>query len=149
MKNLIVKISSLFVLAIILTVVSVQAQSLRHYRAQIPFDFKIGSKAYKAGDYIIKVENQLSMARVLMFKNAKTHNLRQLFVLPSGSRSLVDKTILMFDRYGEEYVLTEMVSPDFALSIPKTKTKKHFVKNPGQPDQTLAIVLTKVDKEIE
>jgi hypothetical protein len=143
MKSLRVKISSLFVLAIILPVISVQAQSLRQYQAQIPFDFIIGSKVYKAGDYIIKVEKPLAAGTVLTVQNAKTHTLRQMTVLTNGSRSFLDKTVLMFDRYGDQYILTQMVSTDFGLSAPKTKIKNPFAKNLTQLDETLAIVLTK------
>ena len=142
MKNLIVKISSLIVLAIILTVVSAQAQSLRRYQAQIPFDFKIGNKAYKAGNYIISVRKPIEAGTNLTVENSKTHNLRQMFVSKNGSRSLVDKTILMFDRYGDIYILRQMVSTDFGLTAPKSKNENLLAKGFRQPEESLAIVLT-------
>ena len=149
MKNLIVKISSLSVLAIILMVVSAQAQSLRQYRAQIPFDFTIGKKHYKAGDYIINVRSVNQLSAVLSVKNEKTLDLREMFVTSNGSRSLVDKTILMFDRYGNQYILTQMVSSDYGLSAPRSKAKNRIAKKFGQPAESVAIVLVKRDENIE
>ncbi len=151
MKNLIVKISSLFVLAIILMVVSVQAQSITSYRAQIPFDFKIGNKTYKTGNYIISVKSPFTLgATILAVRNAKTRDLQQMAVfLTNGSRSLMDKTVLIFDRYGDQYILTKMVSSDFGISAPKSKIKNRVVKKLGQPKQTVAIFLTKRDNNIE
>lgn len=149
MKSLIVKISSSLVLAIILMVVSAQAQSLQQYRAQIPFDFKIGKKLYKAGDYIINVRSINQLSAVLSVKNEKTRDLREMAVLTNGSRSLVNKTVLMFDRYGDQYVLTRMVSPDYGLSAPKSKAKTRIAQKLGKPEESVAVVLVKKDENIE
>lgn len=149
MKNLAVKISSVFVLAIILTVVSVQAQSYRQFEAHIPFDFIIGKKAYKAGDYNIGVRSLNQNATILSLKNAETRNLREMAVVTNGSRSQMDKAVLMFDRHGSQYVLTQMVSPEFGLTVPKTKAKKLAAKKFGKPDESLAVVLINRDREIE
>lgn len=140
MKNLIVKLSSFLVLAMILTVVSAKAQSTRIYRTHIPFDFTIGKNAYKAGDYIIKLENLYEGAAVLSVNDSKNRNLRQMPVLKNGSRSLVEKTVLMFDRYENRYILTQMVSPDFGLSVRKSKAKNLLAKKMGQPDEIVAVL---------
>lgn len=148
MKNLIIKISSSVVLAIILTVVSVQAQSMTNYKAHIPFDFKIGKKIYKTGDYVINVRNQNGNWAVLSVRNVENRDFLTLGVLTNGSRSLVDKTILMFDRYDDQYILTQMVATDFGVSMPKSKNKKLYAKKFGQPDETVAIVLVKGNEKI-
>ncbi len=149
MKNLIVKISSSVVLAIILTVVSVQAQSIKSYQAHIPFDFKIGNKVYKTGDYIINVKNLNQLAAILSVKNAETSDVRQMAALTNGSRSLMDKTVLMFDRYDDQYILTQMVSSNFGISAPKSKVKNRIAKKLGRPDESVAILLAKRNENIE
>jgi hypothetical protein len=146
MKKSIIKISSLLVLAIILTVASVQAQSMRRYRAQIPFDFIVGNKIYKTGEYIIRLDNPLNSAVILTIENVQTHHQKVMPVLQNGSRSLVNKTVLMFDRYGDQYVLKQLVSYDFGISAPKPKLKKQFAKNYGEPEQSVAIILAKSGK---
>ena len=149
MKNLIVKISSSVVLAIILTVVSVQAQTITRYKAHIPFDFTIGKKVYKTGDYAINVRNINQNAVTLSVKNAKTSDLREIAVMANGSRSLVDKTVLMFDRYDNQYVLTQLVSTNFGISVSKSKIKNRIAKKFGQPDASVAILLVKRNENIE
>lgn len=149
MKNLIVKISSLVVLAIILTVVSVQAQTITQYKAHIPFDFTIGKKVYKTGDYVINVRDVYQNVTILSVKNAETSDVREMAALANGSRSLVNKTVLMFDRYDNQYVLTQLVSTDFGISAPKSKVKNRIAKKLGQPDESVAILLTKRNENIE
>ncbi len=149
MKNLIIKISSLFVLAIILSVGSVQAQSSRSYKAHIPFDFKIGKKAFQAGDYKISIKEPFEQGSILTVRNAKTYDLGQTTVLRNGSRSQMNKTVLMFDRYDNQYVLTQMISTDFGFFAPKSKAKKLIAKKLGKPDESVAVVLIKGDKNIE
>lgn len=143
MKNFIVKTGALFVLAIILTVVSAQAQSTESYRAQIPFDFTVKNKLYKAGDYVVSVKGASMTQAVLTIKNVKTRDSRQMPVWTNGSRSKMEKTILMFDRYGDQYVLKQIISPDFGISAPRSKIRNLAAKVIGQPDQTVAIVLLK------
>lgn len=147
MKNLIVKTGALFILAIILTVVSVQAQSTSSYRAQIPFDFTIKNKLYKSGDYVISVKGASILQAVLTVKNIKTRDSRQLAVWTNGSRSKMEKTILMFDRYGDQYVLKQVISPDFGLTAPRSKIRNRIAKKIRQPDQTVAIILLKRNDE--
>lgn len=148
MKNLVVKISLLFVLAIMSSVVSVQAQSFRQYKANIPFDFTIGKKTYEAGNYVINVRNLNQVVVVLSVKNTETRDSLEMAVPINGSRSLVDKTVLMFDRYGDQYILTQMVSTDFGLSAPKSKINKRSAKKSGKVDESVAVVLVERDESI-
>ena len=141
MKNLIVKISSIFILAIIFTVVSVQAQSFRQYKAQIPFDFNVGNKTYKAGDYKLSLYNATGLCAVLKLVNTENHEFIQLNVLGNGSRSRMNKTSLMFDQYGDQYNLSELVSDDYGMTVTKTKAQKWVSKKLSQQSKTKAIAL--------
>ena len=141
MKNLILKVSSVFILAIILTVVSVQAQSFRQYKAQIPFDFNVGNKTYQAGDYKISLYNPSGLCAILKLENTETRDFIQLNVLTNGSRSRMNKTSLMFDQYGDQYSLSEVVSDDYGVSVTKTKAQKWLSKKLSQQSKTMAIAL--------
>jgi hypothetical protein len=149
MKRKILQICTLLGLALILAVVSTEAQTIIQYKANIPFDFNIGKKTYQSGDYIIYVKSLNQLSAMLSVKNAKTLDLRKIVVLMNGSRSRADKTVLMFDRYADQYVLTQMVSPGFGLSAPKSKVKKRTAKKIKQPQESVAIVLVKRNEDIE
>ena len=150
MKRKVLQICSLLGLAVILAVVSAEAQTITQYKANIPFDFTIGKKIYNAGDYIINVKSlNQHAAAVLSVKNAKTRDLREMIVSTNGSRSLVDKTVLIFERYGDQYVMTQMVSPDYGLSAPKSNVKNRIAKKIGKPEESVAIVLVKANDKIE
>lgn len=143
MKNLLIKFSSLLILAIIFTVVSARAQSTVSYQAKIPFNFKIGKTTFKAGNYVIYLSSLNQLAMHFSVKNQKNRNAKDIAVLINGSRSLTNNSILMFDRYGDQYALKQIVSPDFGLSIPNSKVKKRLARKFGQPEESVAVLLIK------
>lgn len=148
MKNLVVKISSLFVLAIILAVVSVQAQTIGSYKAHIPFDFTIGNKTYEAGDYTIRIKSPNYLATILTVTDAKSRELQASAIMKNGNSSHSNKTNLIFNRYGDQCVLKQIVSRDFGFSAPRSKVAKQLAKKSGKPDETLAIVLVNGNENI-
>jgi hypothetical protein len=148
MTSYVLKIGSLLILAIIFSAVSVTAQSNRTYRAQISFDFIAGNKLYKSGKYIIRVEN-IYESPLLTVENAETRKWKKMPAATSGSRSEVNKTVLMFDRYGDRYILTQVISPDFGLTAPRTKLNKMLGEKFSKPDHSVAVVLQTNDRLTE
>ena len=56
MKKLI-QIGAMFALLVTFSAVSAYAQKAFRYDAHIPFDFSVGQKSYKAGNYTSRVTN--------------------------------------------------------------------------------------------
>lgn len=148
MNSLIVKIGSSLVLAIIFAVVSVQAQSFRKYRAQIPFNFTFAQNVYPAGEYIIRVDNVYA-APLLTVENVQTRKAKQMPVFSNGSRASAEKTILRFDRLGDLYVLKQLISSDFGLSAPKTKPAMLFAKKSNHSAQSVEVILSRHTNKAE
>lgn len=140
MKNLIIKISSILVLAIIPTVISAQAQSNRVYQAQIPFDFQVGNNVYPAGNYIIRVED-LHKAPLLTVENMETRQWKRMLAPMNGHKSKAEKTSLIFTLYSNYYVLKQMVAPEFGLTVPKAKNAEMIGKKNKQPEKIVALIM--------
>lgn len=143
MNNSAVKIISSLFFAIILAVGAAQTQaqvSQRTFEAQIPFDFIAGAKTYSAGKYLVRVIN-LDSIPILTFENKETHDWKQMHVRTNGSRSEMDKTVLIFDRYGDKLVFSQMIAPNFGLNSLQFKRNKQLAKKFGKSDHTVAVVL--------
>lgn len=151
MKNKVLQISSWLILALTLAVVSAQAQTYTRYAAQIPFDFSIGSQNYQAGEYVIEMRNQTSVAQWSL-KDNEGRNLKLMTLLMNGERSHGGKTNLLFNRLENQYFLTNMVAPEFGLRISKPKVRRELAKNFNRQNsrpETVAIILTKANKNVE
>jgi hypothetical protein len=113
---------SLVALAMLFIAVTVQAQSINSYRAHVPFDFVVGEENYEAGDYIIRFEQPGALATTLTVQNAKGRELQAAAVMRNGNTSKSDRSMLVFNRYGDNYVLRQIVSPGFGFWAPKSET---------------------------
>ena len=105
MKYTTLKTLVMLCLLVILTVVSVSAQSNGHLRINIPFDFAAGRVQLKAGEYIVcpSSEGILVLRRI----NDRTDT----FVFAPNKLQRPDTSLLgklVFHRYGNEYFLAEL-----------------------------------------
>ncbi|MCU1294943.1 MAG: hypothetical protein JWP08_3793 [Bryobacterales bacterium] len=93
---------SLSVLAAALTCTGVYAQTL-DYRADVPFNFQVGDTAMPAGHYSVK--NARGILTV-----AQTDGKKSVFrlTMPAARRTATPDGKLMFNRYGEDYYLTNV-----------------------------------------
>jgi hypothetical protein len=125
--------------------VSAQAQYINSYRAHVPFDFTIGKKSYDAGNYMLNVKSPTSLATNLTVRNAERKELQALVVLMNGNRSKTDETILVFNRYGDVYVLKQIISPEFGYSAPKSRivTTVRVEEDKTKIPDVVSIVLTR------
>jgi len=134
---------SLLVLAIMLAAVSVQAQTLGAYKAQIPFDFTVEERSYEAGDYKIRVKSPNYLATFLAVSNAKGEELQVIAVMRNGDWSKKDGAYLVFNHNGDQYVLKQITAPGFGFSLPKSKTDITvlYKEGPQPTSDTVSIVL--------
>ena len=121
MKKKVVKSCLLLVFAMLFAVVAAPAQTLAKYDADIPFDFTIGEETYEAGNYIISLKSPNYLATVLTIRKKKGRDLLVTAVTRNGNRSKKKKSRLVFDRYGDHYILNQVVSPGFGFSAPQSE----------------------------
>lgn len=145
MKKKILPNYSLFILLILLAFVSVQGQTLSKYEAHIPFDFTVGKNTYEAGNYRINFRRPNYLATLLEVATEEGEKLQVTAIIKNGNRMKGKKTSLIFDRYGNRYVLKKFVSKEFGFSLPKTKVKafKKLSKNLRDRRETVSVTLTR------
>ncbi|HET6972734.1 MAG TPA: hypothetical protein VFH96_01845 [Pyrinomonadaceae bacterium] len=109
MKNVVVKMGLLAVMIVIAASVSANAQSL-NYRltANIPFDFSVSGKKLPAGQYLINRAQVSDGDMVVQIRSTDGHsNVTRLTIPVSAHRPMKNGT-LVFNRYGDEYFLSEI-----------------------------------------
>lgn len=84
-----------------------QAQSRVNYTANIPFEFAVGNQTLPAGLYTV---SQIKTADGAMIIQVKSKGQDGLFRLTDRVQTAEprSKTVLVFNRYGEQYFLAEM-----------------------------------------
>jgi len=111
---------ALVVLAGACTAGSLQAQS-HEVRANVPFDFAVGSKTLPAGHYLFFTEPN----DTVVISNGE-YKITILSRTEEGNQSGSYMSKLVFNRYGEHYFLREIRCPSIALNveIPASKLER-------------------------
>jgi hypothetical protein len=99
----------LAVMTIVAASVSANAQSL-NYRltANIPFDFSVAGKKLPAGKYWINRAQQSNGDTVVQIRSTDGHSNLTRLTMPVLAYNPVEKSTLVFHRYGDEYFLSEI-----------------------------------------
>ena len=127
------------ILAFALCPILSQAQAM--LRANIPFDFSVGSKTMSSGVYYIdRAANQMQLLR-----NPETN--ATVFVASNslGNPYKIDlsKNVLVFHRYGSEYVLTEIWASGVGHQVRQSNRTSELAKS-GKPEKVIvAMVVSK------
>lgn len=111
--------TALFALASLVAVGSMSAQD-HVVQANIPFNFTVGSKVLPPGTYVITSETP----HVIVIRNKDTNASALSAAYGAGNQTKDGK--LVFDRYGDQYFLSEILcsSVDMSLKIPTSKVEK-------------------------
>jgi hypothetical protein len=111
-----------------------QAQGT-HVRANVPFDFVIGSAAYPAGSY--DIERVSANNNVLIVRSEK---MESTLVMPHdcSSGQPATKTVLVFHRVGDEYFLYQIWTAGSAQGreLPQPKRETELARN-GKADDVI------------
>ncbi len=139
MKNLALIIIFVFTFAVF-----VNAQSNKQIVVQVPFDFYVQNQKLNAGDYLIENASSQSNQSTLIIREksgkAKGILTTNLIELAKDRKSFAPTII--FNRYGNEYVLAEIRNPleDIGFTVRIAKTEKYLAKQFGKPTQeTIAV----------
>jgi hypothetical protein len=105
MKKKLYSTFAMLSLALLMAVVSVQAQSSGKLEVNIPFEFQIGSRTLPAGDYSIKRLTQNSV--LVRSADGKRSAIAQTpKTITANEKGKQEK--LVFNQYGDQYFLSQV-----------------------------------------
>lgn len=106
-----------------------KAQTGSPYQANIPFDFTVGGKSFKAGEYSISFGILRSAPASFLIRSADgkesaivTDTFLKDVLTPSGRARII------FDKQGDDYVLTQIKSSAKNVEVYKVRKKRKSVK---------------------
>jgi hypothetical protein len=133
MKKVALCAAVLFVLA--LYSVGAQAQTNQMLKADIPFDFTINETHLSAGTYWIQTGGHMQYIRA-------PRNSDSMFLATNPVIDLnapLNKYVLKFNRYGDEYFLSQIWAGENGSEVPRTAREKQLAKARGSHLATVAM----------
>ena len=120
-----------------LFILAVTFSSAQTVRANIPFDFVAAGSSLAAGEYTL--EGSGPTDEVLQMCNLDQR--RCIFVIASqvASGAKNDPGKLIFNRYGDQYFLSEIWSRSLVRTLPQDRRERQLAKSGAEP---VAAVIT-------
>jgi len=97
-------------LVLMLTAVSVCAQSERSGVLNIPFNFIVGGKTLPAGEYTVE-PNRKDSHNVWLVQSRDGHASAFFTTMPVRASETQEKTKFVFHKYGDQYFLSQIWTP--------------------------------------
>ena len=93
----------------------------RAVQANVPFDFAVGDRLLPAGSYTIA-----SLNSDVIVIQSRDHQISLMAITSPDSNESVHGGKLVFDKYGDQYFLSEVLCPTAAISasLPKSRLEK-------------------------
>jgi len=110
MKKQALKTFTMLNLLLMLTAVSVRAQSERSKVTNIPFSFIVAGKTLPAGEYTFE-PNRRDSDKVWLVQSRDGHISALFSTMPVRSNETQEKTKLAFHKYGDQYFLSQIWTP--------------------------------------
>ncbi len=100
-------------------------------RADIPFDFMAAGSNLVAGEYTLVTTGNTD--QVLQMCNLQQH--RCVFMIASqvASKAHNDPGKLVFNRYGDQYFLSEIWSLSLVRTLPQDRRERQLAKSGAEP----------------
>jgi hypothetical protein len=144
MKKLI-QICTILSLLVVFTAVSAFAQSGERIDAKIPFNFKIGDKSYKAGNYVIRV-SKTAGGDVLSLEDENRNHLQTTVIARNGDLDL-NQSELLFNRYENEVFLSKILVPGKGFSVHQSKSEKQIARQNQNNQDNRRTVAVNLDRK--
>jgi hypothetical protein len=121
-------VSLVSLLGLLLVAESAMAQTV-HVRADVPFNFSVGSKTYPAGAYSVKTISDRDV-KVLLLHAEDGKNSMPIISNATENLTPADKTKLVFSRYGNQYFLSQvwLNGATRGHQLPKSNREKEVAK---------------------
>ncbi len=127
----------LMVLMVVLCVVAAQAHSSVILKGNVPFNFIVGDRNLPSGQYTISAATQ----NIESWYDANGRGLFMINTVPMGKEASADTYKLVFHRYGDTYILTEVWSGGSSHLVNGGRTAQQIAKN--QKFEVVAVLMTR------
>jgi hypothetical protein len=107
------------------------AQVNRRYSANIPFDFSVGKKQFKAGDYVLGPIGTNSSADFLLLTNRSTGKVQLIGQVSVGSHDNVLKGKLYFVQTADGWTLSSIETGTFLAEFHGDRGDQKIASNRG------------------
>ncbi len=113
------------------------AQEIVAMHASIPFDFRIGDKLVPSGTYLIEAKG----SAVIVREEAGRLVAVSFMTIPESRVAPLADGKLLFNRYGNDYFLASVWTPDSrdGRSLPQTRREKEVARLAAGLVQTAAV----------
>ena len=128
-------------LLVLLTFSSVLGQSDRQTIIHIPFNFTVGEKSFSAGKYVIE-RNRNNSDTVWVIRQKDDNSSSVLLTQPIRANDVVEQTRLIFNRYDDQYFLSEFwtVGTQTGHQVPVSKRERALEKSVAEARQVNVLV---------
>ena len=110
MKKQALRTFTMLSLVLMLTAVSVCAQSERSGVLNIPFNFIVGGKTLPAGEYTVE-PNRRDYDKVWLVQSRDGRTSALFTTMPVRASETQEKTKFVFHKYGDQYFLSQIWTP--------------------------------------
>lgn len=137
MKNL---LSILFALTAILLAPDARAQQ-KPIRAEVPFDFVVGNRAYPAGEYVLK--SALDNSGILRLENVQEVSTVFISSNPCAKGVPSKENKLVFHRMAGRYFLYQVwtAGSPTGREFPKSRVEVELAQNHESPDVVIVAAI--------
>ncbi|MEP6741788.1 MAG: hypothetical protein ABJB61_04760 [bacterium] len=127
-------------LLIVMTAVSVRAQSERSKVTNISFSFIVGQKTLPAGEYTVE-PNRRDSDNVWLVQSSDGRVSALFTTMPVRASETPEKAKLVFHKYGDQYFLSQIwTAGDIGgRELPMPRPERELAKNGVKP-QTVALI---------
>ena len=139
MKKQALKNFTMFSLLLMVTAVSVAAQSERSKVTNIPFSFNVGEKTLPAGEYTVE-PNRRDYDKVWFVQSKDGHSSALFTTMPARGSETQEKTRFVFHKYGDQYFLSQIWTPggNSGRELLMPRVERELAKN-GIERQTIVL----------
>lgn len=130
--------STVLVAGLVTLIMTVSAAAQTAYITNVPFDFTVGKKSYKAGTYSVGLLFSFTDSRKVALRDRTGRN--AYMFIPMTETVRVDRATLVFASAAGRYRLTAITTPSFSVRVPKSNSKVVLADNTS--DKTETIVMT-------
>ncbi|MEO8042124.1 MAG: hypothetical protein ABI646_05910 [Acidobacteriota bacterium] len=125
-------------LVAIVVMLAASAHAQNGFRANVPFDFNIGAKSYKAGVYLLSKVSSASDSPAMVLRDSQGGN--SYAMMPTNSSySEVEPATLTFRRYNDRYFLADIKALHVNVEFSTSKMEKIVAKEIRAQRQTIAM----------
>jgi hypothetical protein len=125
MKKLI-RICTIMSLLVVFSAVAASAQSIDRIDAKVPFDFNIGNKSYKAGNYVLRISYVSGgVSTIVSLEDENKRHLQDFLVFRSGN-SVKNNPVMLFNRYENQMFLSQIQTTEAGFSLKESRTEKQI-----------------------